>query len=556
MNRSAVHPRRCHRPPARLSAAPHRLRRRRHQQRRRRDDRDHHRPRRRHRGRGRAPARRRPDRRTRGRDRRAGTPPATSGRVSGHFVGSAVYDTLAMFDEDGVAQPYLAGSFTPNDDSTQWEIGLREGVTFHDGTPLDAQAVVTNLEAYRASGLVGPALRPVETVEVADPATVRVPRCRSRGRPSPPPWRARSATWWRPRPRERNGLARSPSAPDRSSSRNGCPTTDSSPPGTRTTGRRASPDVDSVEFRPIIEAGQREDTLATGDLSMLHSSDVRSVEDLRSLADAGDIQLVEDGGIGEEGFIMLNLSEPPTDDIRVRRALAHAIDLEQYNEVVDVGVRSPARTPFIEGTPWYSQEAWDTYPDYDPAAATQLIQEYEAENGPVEIELQDTQGNDEELAFIQQAWEQVGVDVELTVTEQGVHIIDALGGDFQAVGWRLFGNPDPDGEYVWWDIENANPPPEIALNFARLRNEELQAAMNRGRATSDPDERKAAYDEAQTIINEELPYIWQNHTLWVFAGANDVRNMAWYELPDGTPGLGVYAGFPGATKLTDVWLDR
>ena len=42
--------------------------------------------------------------------------------------------------------------------------------------------------------------------------------------------------------------------------------------------------------------------------------------------------------------------------------------------------------------------------------------------------------------------------------------------------------------------------------------------------------------------------------LWVFAGVPALRNMAYYELPDGEPGLGVYAGFPGATKLTDLWL--
>jgi ABC-type transport system substrate-binding protein len=474
--------------------------------------------------------------------------------VSGHFVGSSVYDSLAMFDEDGEAQPYLAESFTPNDDFTQWDIGLREGVTFHDDAPLDAEAVAANIEAYRASGLVGPALRPIETVEVVDPLTVRVTMST--------PW----ATYPVSNTTQTGYMVAPASLEADTAGREPVGTgpfvfeewiADSRFVATKNESywQEGKPYVDSVEFRPIIEPEQREDTLVTGDLNMLHSSDVFSIEDLRTLADQGDIELVEDGAIGEESFIMLNLDEPPVDDIRVRQAMAHAIDLDQYVAVVDAGVRSPARAPFIDSSPWYSEEAVDAYPEFDPAAAEALIAEYEAENGPVEIDLQDTPGNDEELAFVQQAWQAVGMDVNITVVEQGVHIIEALGGDYQAVGWRLFGNPDPDGEYVWWDIENANPPPEIALNFARLSNEDLQAAMNRGRETADTEERKAAYDEAQTIINEELPYIWESHTLWVFAGAENIRNMAWYELPDGTPGLGVYAGFPGATKLTDIWLD-
>src|SRR5690606_13441593 len=62
----------------------------------------------------------------------------------------------------------------PNEDGTVWTIGLREGVVFHDGTPVDAEAVKQNLEAHMSSGLTGSAVSPIETVTVEDPLTVRV----------------------------------------------------------------------------------------------------------------------------------------------------------------------------------------------------------------------------------------------------------------------------------------------------------------------------------------------------------------------------------------------
>lgn len=475
--------------------------------------------------------------------------------VSGHLAANAVYDSLAMFDENGDAQPYLAESFESNDDFTEWTIHLREGVTFHDGTPLDAEAVKANLDAYKASGLVGPVYSSVQSFEVVDPLTVRVTMNT--------PW----ATFPVALTSQAGYMVAPAALADGSANQapvgTGPFVFEEWVPDNRFVASKnedywqeGKPYVDSVEIRPIIEADQRNDSLVTEGINMLHSSDVSAVEALRELADRGDVVLVEDGGLGEESFVMFNLEEPPVDDVRVRRALAHAIDPQAYVDIVDAGVRSPAFSPFIKGSPWYSEEAVEAYPEYDPAAATALIEEYEAENGPVKILLKDTPGNEEEMAFLQQSWQQVGVDVETQVVEQGTHILDALSGDYQAVGWRLYGNPDPDGEYVWWDLANAKPIGEIALNFARLRNEDLQAALDRGRQTTDFDERKAAYDEAQTIINEELPYLWEDHVLWVFAGVPSIRNLAYYELPDGTPGLGVYAGFPGATKLTDVWFEE
>ena len=475
--------------------------------------------------------------------------------VEGNHVAQTFYDSLAMFDEDGVAQPYLAQDLVPNDDFTEWDIVLREGVVFHNGTPLDATAVKTNLDAIKASGLVGPIFSYVETFEVVDDLTVRATMTA--------PWATFPVALT-----TQGGYVMEPSTINtdegaRSPIGTGPYVFDEWVPDAflRVTKNAdywqdGKPYLDSVEFRPIPEPDQLANSLLAGDFDVATSSSVNNIPTIQDAGEAGDIQIVEDGGIGEEGFYMLNTAVAPTDDVRVRRAMAHAINLDAYAAAVDNGVRKSAQSPFAPSLPWHSEEAVAAYPAFDQDAARALIEEYEAEVGPVRIQMDETPGQDSETGFMAESWEAVGIDVEVVIEEQGVHIVNGLSGDFQATGWRLFGNPDPDGEYVWWDINNANPVGEIALNFARLESEELQAAIEAGRATTDFDERKAAYDEAQIIINELVPYVWQSHTLWVFAGQNDVRNLAFYELPNGGNGLGVYAGFPGATKLTDIWLDQ
>jgi peptide/nickel transport system substrate-binding protein len=71
--------------------------------------------------------------------------------IAGIQVARSIYDTLTVPTGDGSFAPFLAESVTPNADYTQWTITLRPGVTFHDGSPLTAEVVKNNLDAYRAA---------------------------------------------------------------------------------------------------------------------------------------------------------------------------------------------------------------------------------------------------------------------------------------------------------------------------------------------------------------------------------------------------------------------
>ena len=96
---------------------------------------------------------------------------------SSYTIANAVYDPLGAYDVNGDVQPYLAQAFEHNADFTQWTIKLRKGVTFQDGTAVNAGAVKKNLEAHRASVLTQETMAfvsGIETPDGADGLTVQV----------------------------------------------------------------------------------------------------------------------------------------------------------------------------------------------------------------------------------------------------------------------------------------------------------------------------------------------------------------------------------------------
>src|SRR4051812_47526962 len=75
--------------------------------------------------------------------------------IAGIQVARSIYDTLTVPDNKGGYAPFLAQSVTPNTDFTVWTVKVRPGITFHDGTPLNAAVVRDNLNNYRGTSDAG-----------------------------------------------------------------------------------------------------------------------------------------------------------------------------------------------------------------------------------------------------------------------------------------------------------------------------------------------------------------------------------------------------------------
>ncbi|MCZ7629592.1 MAG: ABC transporter substrate-binding protein [Microthrixaceae bacterium] len=97
--------------------------------------------------------------------------------ISGMMVVWSVYDFLFVPSTDGFV-PFLAESAESNADATEWVLTLREGVTFHDGSELDASVVKNNIDAWigrypkRTAILGGFALDNIDSVEIVDDLTI------------------------------------------------------------------------------------------------------------------------------------------------------------------------------------------------------------------------------------------------------------------------------------------------------------------------------------------------------------------------------------------------
>lgn len=489
----------------------------------------------------------------------------TKGRwaVSGLMVAFAVYDPLFAWSAEGKAVPYLIDSYEASPDYKTWTFKLRSGIKFHNGRPLDAAAVKKMVEGFRASALTGPAVRPIESADVVDDLTVRV----------------NMSTPWANFPVVLTAQGAAVPAPETIDDPDG----GKRPIGTgpfvfkewipndrivfernpnywmRDADGNQLPYLDEVVFRPLPDAGARVKALQAGDVNMMIDNHTEQMHLLQEQAQAGRLQYLPDNGEKEEVFIMLNTQKPPLTDPKLRQALAYATDVDQYLEIAGTDPALKATNPFQPDSPWYADV---DPPSFDLVKARSLMDEYNAANGnqPVKVTLSTTTTpeNQKLVQLIAEQWKAIGVEVQVGALEQTKMIADGAFGNYDALLWRQFGSPDPDGDYHWWIGANAAAPGELGLNFARLKDDQIDQALELGRANGDPATRQRAYTEVYKRWNELVPYIWLEHVLWVIGADNTVRGIGNNAIPDAS-GVAAIPSRPlvtGAHRLTATWLEQ
>jgi len=471
-----------------------------------------------------------------------------------------IYDSLVMPNDAGSWSPYLASALVPNDDFTEWKITAREGVTFHDGTPFDGASIVDNLSRAKEGILTGNALRPVETIAVdaADPMTAVVTMNTAwaafpftligqAGMQASPAWLAASDTddTLKSKPVGTGPFVYSDYRVDESFTMTKNPDYWNAP----------YPYLDSIEFRVIPDGLNRRDALKSGTVDLIHTTNGETISEFR---DTQEFPMVEIQNNAETSYTLLHVTQEgsPLTDVRVRCALAYASDQQLLIDTIGAGVQQISFGPFSPTQVGYL--ASTGFPEaQDMAKAQELIAAYKAENpGPLNLSLATTQDQTNLTTAQQQQqwWTEAGVDnVTLDQIDQANYIVTALLGNFQVFQWRNHGGFDLDQQYIWWHSKAAPPVGELALNFGRIRDPQLDALLDENRASTDPARKKEIAESVNKLFGEQCYDLWGSYTIWGIAGKPNVKGVNLFTLPDGAQAP-FGAGIAGIFYPMTLWV--
>jgi peptide/nickel transport system substrate-binding protein len=217
---------------------------------------------------------------------------------------------------------------------------------------------------------------------------------------------------------------------------------------------------------------------------------------------------IESGPGTRLAYLGFNLRDPILKDVRVRQAIAYALDRRPMIEYLWRGQAQAARS-ILPPQSWAYNGNVQVY-DHDPEKARQLLDAvgYPAVNG-VRFHITMKTSTDENtrlmVAVMQQQLREVGIALDIRSFEFGTFFADVTHGMFQLYGLRwIGGNEDPDIFSLCFS--SARFPPNGA-NRGYYSNPKVDALIEQARREVDPNVRKPIYAEIQRILAEELPYI-------------------------------------------------
>ena len=476
-------------------------------------------------------------------------PVASQWSAQGYAIGGAVFDPLITGGADGKAHPYLAESVTPDATYANWTIKLRPNIKFHDGEALNADAVILQFSKVKQSLLVGQLFGPMTGTTKVDDLTVLVHLNQ--------PWVAfpealASQGGYIAAPKQLNAsqeeAANHPigTGPyEYSEWKRDDHFTAAKNPAYWQSGL---PHPDKIVFRIIPDDQTRLAALQSGQIDLTNTGLPSQILQFR-----GDKSVtMAEQHPDTPGLVLLNTAVAPLDDIRVRQALSYATDAHQILATIGQNVGSVADGPYRKESPWYSPSGYPTKPNLEKARS--LIKAYQKSknaSGPVKFALACTPSptNQQLLDLVKAQWSKVGIEVSEKLTEQATFINDAIFGRFQANCWIQFGLPDPDLDSTWWLSANAGPVGSLALNMARNKDPQIDAALQEARTNPDPAARKAAYGRVWKRFAALVPYVWTtrgiNALIW-----NHHVHVSKVTLPDGAvPATPAAAGTVSSVAL-------
>jgi peptide/nickel transport system substrate-binding protein len=423
---------------------------------------------------------------------------------------AAVYDTLMRWDpEQEEYVPQVAESLEHDDAFETWTVHLRDGITFGNGDPLTGDAVVASVDRHRAEDSNSPVAglaSLIDSVEAPDETTVVFHLSE--------PWSGFPFLLAGPVGMITNQKVLDELGDDAFNQLPAGAGVGPFEPVRFAAGEEivldAKPDywggapcIGHLRFVAITGGEATYDALESGeiDVAFLREPVVidrardDGVENHTDLKSMGSVILVNSGVRG---------STPPTKDVRVRQAIAAAIDPAAIDARVNEGLGAPGSAIFNEGSRWY--QGLDG-PAYDPDKAKQLVDEVKSEgdwDGSIRLICDNSPSRVETGIAVQGQLEAAGFKVDLNTSATIGDLIDAviIDANFDLACWGL----NTYEEEAWAplaDYVSTNG----GANRSGYSDADIDAALDELRVANSHDDSLAALKKIQEAWNRTVPHV-------------------------------------------------
>lgn len=437
------------------------------------------------------------------------------------LMNSLISDPLVVLMPDGSYAPALATEWTVSEDGKTWTFTLREGVTFQDGTPFDAEAVKFNLERIiapeTASAQLASDIGPIASIEVTGPLALTVNY--------DTPWvtlvdALRRTPFWSPAAIEAFSKADFDknlvgTGPFRLAEwvQNDHVTFekwDGYGGWNPVQAHEGPAKLDSVTIRFIGEPAVLGQILETGEANVVYALPPLFTD---IYTDNPDYQLVHKGQAGTGLQMVMNIRQPPLSDLRVRQALLYGKDSAAANDILYDGLYEPSDGPLNNIHPCFWPGATEMYP-HDPEKAKALLEEAGwVDDGSGVRKARGVEGvadgtplsivwnvlHHQEIGEVFQAqYRDIGVDLKVELVPGPVQLDKVQRRDFQIMYERQR-SPEPLILDQVWNSKWDEPGGWAWTGFADAGLDEI---LNGLRSIADPAARCEAAKQAQQIIME------------------------------------------------------
>ncbi|MGY3715973.1 ABC transporter substrate-binding protein [Sutcliffiella cohnii] len=431
------------------------------------------------------------------------SPILTNDSVSANVI-EHVYETLFSRDpETGEIIPELAVSFE-NPDDTTWVIKLREGVTFHDGTPFNAEAVKYTFDKLRDPETAAPRaslLEPVDEITVIDELTVEITTIYPYG-----PFLASLA--------HANAAIVSPTADQQQDLMKDPVGTGpfkfvSYTPGDEVVlepnedYRNGAPQIQRLVFKVVPEVSTAISMLQTGEVDFIDNLPSEQMKRIESL---NNVDLLKQDGTAVF-YLTFNHSRPENQDEEFRKAVAASIDRDAFVAKLNgLGVRSDS----ILGSKVFGHDPSkdNGAQAYDLELASELVEKNNYKDRPIKL-LTPNRSNFMLMAEIVQAQlAEAGFVVQIDSMEWATFLDTARSGEYDMT-FLSWSNLTQDGSEMFYP--NLHSDNIGSSNRAQFNNPAFDELVDASRVSIDPAERLQLLDDANAILLEENAAIAMYH---------------------------------------------